>query len=795
MRKIREKQRGDTKVRKIKEKQRGDTKVRKIREKQRGNTKVRRAKPLIGLITGLALVSMLFTGCQKGSDNIAESSESEQQTSAGTGRFLESELALPDNVSDIRAFRLLDDGSLEIIGENKDTENYSIWKSADSGESWEETEIAETKEYMAQAAIAPDGTAALLEYAKDGYAAAKLVDTEGSSTDLSIRLPEKQGTENMILQADYDASGDLIVLDMKGVLLKVHTTDGTCSEVFDAGGISINYFGVAGNILAAVHSEGIMLFDMEQNKMLDDESVLNEMLQKNSSLSSCDTDSGSPMVFGSGMTKDNIVFANGDGIFHFTRGGSVLEQFVDGSLTTLGSGNIIFYGIAMLDENHFFTAVNDGRTDKILEFSYDENASAVPDKELTVYALDESVVLRQAVSLFRKSHPDIYVNLEIGMSGEDSVTLEDALSVLNTDILAGNGPDVLILDGMPMESYIEKGILEDITDVVEEVDEQDGIFANIRKGSEQDGKIYAMPARFLLSVVEGDSDTVSSGESLAALADRAEKLKSENPDSVIMQSNKGTQTFLRDLYYADSARWQKEDGTLDKNVLTDFLANAKKLYDVDSADKESDYRNDSAGDGTAGGYKVGTHNSSGLVSGEYRIAYGSLASLSDVQRIYSWKSQTGTEYGLMNEEAVKSYIPYLMTGVNSGGNVETAKEFVKELLGKELSMDTNGFPVNRAAYDALCEEKMDDPNVKDGLSEMISSVDGEEVYGMEYVNLTQEDVDKITKIIESLESPSMTNRVIQELVLEQGDKYLLGEQGLEETVDAILQKVNLYLAE
>ena len=41
----------------------------------------------------------------------------------------------------------------------------------------------------------------------------------------------------------------------------------------------------------------------------------------------------------------------------------------------------------------------------------------------------------------------------------------------------------------------------------------------------------------------------------------------------------------------------------------------------------------------------------------------------------------------------------------------------------------------------------------------------------------------------------MTNRVIQEMVLEQGEKYLLGEQSLESAVEAIFKKVNLYLAE
>ena len=45
---------------------------------------------------------------------------------------------------------------------------------------------------------------------------------------------------------------------------------------------------------------------------------------------------------------------------------------------------------------------------------------------------------------------------ETGMGDGDSVTREDALKKLNTRIMAGEGPDVIVLDDMPVDSYIEK---------------------------------------------------------------------------------------------------------------------------------------------------------------------------------------------------------------------------------------------------------------------------------------------------------------------------------------------------
>lgn len=746
----------------------------------------------------LAMVMTLFSGCRgskdKTKDNIENTSGGKWETKVGSGRFLESEVSLPNKISRIRALRKLSDGSLALIGEDKNEEKYYIVRSLDKGKTWEKTEITGLEEgYVSQTAIAPDGEAALFYYEKDGSINAAISDSDGNADTFSFSF-RKEDTDNQVRQAEYDKEGKLIIRDIHGSLYVV-SPDGTCDKAFDTKGISINYFNIIGNTLVAVHDEGALLFDTQDEKMFEEESVLNDLIKTNKEFASSDTDSGAPMVFAEGTKEDGMMFVNKNGIFHFTKGGSVIEQLVDASLTSLGSGEVIFEDLAVLDDKNFFVAANSGKGCNILQYSYDKEAS-MPDKELVVYALDDSTLLRQVVTLFQKKNPDIHVNLQIGLSGEDGVTLEDALSVLNTNILAGKGPDVLILDGMPTENYIEKGILADISDVVNEVDKKDGIFANIREGSTKDGKIYAMPVRFLISVVEGDEATIEAGGSLEALAKRAEELKKKNPSSNVTP-NKGTRTLLRDLYYADSASWQREDGSLDEDALTAYLTYAKQIYDVDMREKEKDSTDKLIGDGDLQGDKFGTNNESGLISGEQKLSFGSLASIFELQTMCSTWTQTKADYCLMNHENVKSYIPYLLAGVTEGGNKETAKEFVKELLGKKAgSSEQNGIPVNRAAYDKVITEKLDARNVKDGYSVAFCGQEEDaKVYGYEYVNLTQDDIDKFTGIVTSLTKPAMTNRVIQELVLEQGDKYLLGEQGLEDTVDAILQKVNLYLAE
>lgn len=763
-------------------------------------------KRMVGLLLFFTMLIMIAGGCERKDSKSGESEKSviengkpeETVSGKGNGRFFESEVPLPNGIDDINSLRKLSDGTLMAVGENKEDKSYFILKSKDKGKKWKKTKInGIKKEYIPNIVIAPDGGAAFINYAKDGKIEVNTSDEKGNTKSFYFSFPgeNQNGSENQVSQAAYDNGGKLIVMDTDGLFYTVKS-DGTINKLFDTKGVQINYFSIVENTLMAVYDDGIYLFNTDDGKMSDNEELLDNLVKNNKGLASLDTDSGQPMVFSGGLQENSIFFANENGIYHFTKGGTVVEQLLDGSLVELGAGDMVFQDMVVIDKENILIAASSSGNCKIFSYSYDDKAASAPNKELTVYALDESNFLRKAVTVFQKKNPDVHVNLEIALSGDDGVTLEDALSTLNTNILANKGPDVLVLDGMPMESYIEKGMLEDISNVVDEVDKADGIFKNIKEGSKHDGKIYAMPTRFLLSIVEGNKKAVASGGSLPKFADMAGQVKKKNP-SVNFTSNKGTQTLLRDLYYADSATWQKEDGTIDSDSLTEYLRCAKMIYDLDSGSKDDDTLNESGGDGTFGGLKIGTNIDTGLISNDYKVAFGSLAGFHELQTMCSTWGQTKANYALLNSEKEKSYIPYLTLGVTTGGNTDIAKEFVKTVLGKKAGNDeNNGFPVNKSAFEELGKEKLDSQKVKDGTSLGFSGSGGDDkVYGFDYVNLTQNDVDKVTKIAESVNKPAMTNRVIQELVLDEGDKYLLGKQNLENTVDAILKKVNLYLSE
>jgi hypothetical protein len=40
----------------------------------------------------------------------------------------------------------------------------------------------------------------------------------------------------------------------------------------------------------------------------------------------------------------------------------------------------------------------------------------------------------------------------------DRTAKEDYIRTLNTELLAGNGPDILVLNELPADSFVEKGV-------------------------------------------------------------------------------------------------------------------------------------------------------------------------------------------------------------------------------------------------------------------------------------------------------------------------------------------------
>ena len=117
------------------------------------------------------------------------------------------------------------------------------------------------------------------------------------------------------------------------------------------------------------------------------------------------------------------------------------------------------------------------------------------------------------------------VDITVALPEGTAVTRDDAIRTLNAELLSGNGPDVLVLDGLPVENYIEQGMLLDLSSVVQPMLDSGALLPNVASSFAEAGSIPAVPTRFLLPTLWGE---VSGVETLADMAAWAQA----NPDAL-----------------------------------------------------------------------------------------------------------------------------------------------------------------------------------------------------------------------------------------------------------------------
>ncbi len=785
-----------------------------------------------GILLSAVLILGSLAGCGK-TDNGAVGNEGNSQTGEkveeggeqALGRFLEEDVTLPIVFSSIYDMRKLEDGTIRIIGKNADDGKETVWDSKDSGVNWEKAFDApgelqdEENGYIDYAALSLDGQSVWV-YNRIAEGGIKpilyLVSSEGSIGQIPFELPaaeqsgqgsaqsfstnvsadEKEGEEgagdnvmnrsdvkNLILDICFLGADQIMVTDMTDKIFQISISDGSVKQTYDFNGMEDTHqVFTAGKKMLVVTSTEVLVYDTETGEQQQAEEALQQSVAESGFFHAVDSmDAG-----------ESIYYLTGKGLFHYKFGGSVMEQLIDGSMNTLGSPAFYPGALTMIDEQNLLIAANDANSEVgdgmvLLRYTWSKDTPAKPDKELKVYSLYNNRELRQAVSSFQKDHPDVYVNYQVALSEENGTTVSDALKTLTTEIMAGKGPDLILLDGMPVNTYIEKGILKDMSPILAD---KSNYFENILTAyQDAQGQLCAIPARFMIPAAQGGSANYTPGEDFDTFTAKQGILANTDPEAIVER-----------FWYSCGAAWQKEDKTLDAGKITEFLSKLKNAYgeyDSSAVDEEV-YQSISQGGAVNELHKVS------LSWGDFDLAFGrikvstGLFGRMDYGMMNSVNEKLGGgDYGLMPGQAKQVFVPAMILGISSkASQPETAEEFAGYLLSSEAQKVSQfgGFPVEKEAFKSVIDgHEYADKESLVGVAGGGSDID--EILDYALIPTPEEEIQKLTNLAESLTTPALQDDVIKAAVVEQGTKVLKGELSPEEGTDAIMQKVNIYLAE
>lgn len=636
----------------------------------------------------------------------------------------------------------------------------------------------------------------------------KYMDKGGAVKEIKLSL---SGENNEITSAEFTEDGVLICGDQAGNIYQINCGSGEVAYTYHMdSNDSISYptlIPIDGKLFVAysrfndnweTESVNVDTYDLASHKLEEKNQVLNEFFASKEKMAN----QINMPVFMTDPANKNIYIADITGVYKYTLGSSVVEKIFNGALGKMYNPVASLVGGTVLEEDAFILNYNVGYDLSMVRYQYDPNVPAVPEKELTIYSLYDNTLIRQAVTVFQKNNPDVFVNFEIGLSGEDAVTVTDAVKTLNINIMSGQGPDILLLNGMPTDSYMEKGLLMDISDVIAGVADTDGIFENIAASYKKEDQILAVPMRFSVPVATGKTELVSRYQDLDSLAAVAEELRTENPEAKSVIGSMPADVLIR-LFLVNAAPfWIAEDGTLDETTLTGFYTSLKRIQDAqlgaagqsETGEIQGEFQGEDQTSGealdVASFMTTSTYQLSIMGYEDTRIGISNAANAEDLCWILSMISKLGdAEYKTVPGDV---YIPIDPLAISSKSeNAELAKRFMTMMLQSDIqSVQVSGYPVNKKVFDSNMEKPADFVDSYDLVDE-----GGEGAFHLERIWPSESDADEFKQKIAGLNTPALLDDLINRTVMEEGKKCLVSGETVEEAVKNVMKKISIYLAE
>ena len=498
----------------------------------------------------------------------------------------------------------------------------------------------------------------------------------------------------------------------------------------------------------------------------------------------CDTiDANAKLVVGE---DEDLYLVGNSGIKHLTKGGSVWELIVDGNNAFFKMPSYTCtYAKAINKEIYtLFKRVDGGAQFK--KYFYSKDTPTTASRELIAYTLKENNSLNQIITQYQGSNPEVKITVQIGLERGSSLTEEDAIKALNTEILAGKGPDLILLDGLDIETYIEKGMLTDMSNWLKTTEEPKMYLENIVQAYETQEKIYAVPMRFTLPMLWGNKAIIDQVENLEDLA----TYQREHPDEKVLP-DKAADELINRFYIACRPDWFDSQGKLQEESMISFLESVKALA---NQGKYLEYMKMQ----TSRKFKLLGLDMETMLDFAYsfiEIQFGEPAGIKDLLAGAAANKQRGDgSLAPLQRQSKEVFEPRTILSINAASkNQEIAKDIIEMALSEDIQ-DTDiedGFPINKVSFEKWLKGKTFNKNTSFG----VFDVNEGKQYKLQIGWKDEYDLAQYYEYCKSAKIPVVIDEKLLKIILEESAGYFDGDLTVQEAVTNIKQKTEFYLAE
>lgn len=482
------------------------------------------------------------------------------------------------------------------------------------------------------------------------------------------------------------------------------------------------------------------------------------------------------------ISDDNsFVYVDTAGIYKVALGGGYLQTVTDTHSYAFADSTARLAKLCAANDDSFWMVCYPQQKLRLYRYVFDPDAPVVSANSLYIWTMENNALLQLAVSSFAQQNPDCEVVLEVARGTDASAqTDEDIIRALNTQMLGGDVPDVLILDGLPIDSMIKQGLLTDLSGIVNEVD----YYYNILSCYTRDGNAFAYPTMFwipaMVQSAKAESYDISSMQTLDDLRPLITK-----PDQLYLG---GYYHVFNSLYAASAPSIFPDNTRVDENALRTFLSvtqDTVAAHGLSGQEYVPGWEEMMVSDGIGNFVAPIEPSLNQLYRGENQglpYAMGILYEyFSAINMSHNYNGPAGRFAPLPGN----TFVPRCVAGVPVGAaNTDGGKQFIKTLFECQTAENARytsfpGFLVRRGLEMQLgvetAEEANNDPNIPYDFPNPQNS--------------------NIEELIAALQTPSPIDSVLESKVYEQAKNLYMGYTDLDTAVATILQNTQLYFAE
>lgn len=735
-----------------------------------------KAKRIIFIIATLVL---FLVGCGK---------QEKEEGNTVTEYFKEAPVTMPEDIVGCMDFQYGEDGEYQVIGQDEE-KGVVLWSSSDQGKSWEEIwELPDQwkNSLVTEAQFTGDG-GIFCVLAKD--ALQEGVDTPEASF---AYLSPEGAFEEKKLSASQDGLSEIVCQNglvygrnTSGIVKAYDYKTGEEKKVYDQSGMFANQFVLTKDRVIAIGIDKVEQYDLEDGTVLETSKKMNQALLK---LASENQGYATRMCYD--KNANAIYYVGTGGMFRYDMDKEEVKKMLYGEKHVFSDSKGYLSDVSVLDDQHVaISFIGQDRKAQVSVYSYEEKGHQVRlTTELKVYSLYENDRIRELANTYNSKQSKVHLQYECDITAENWISVNDAISRLNTRLAAGEGPDVILLDGLNEKAYIDQGLLCDVSDVLDKKEH----YTNLALPYMREKQVYAIPLQFHLMTIHAEDDVTKSIGSLEELAGSLEKYHADHPGRATLERWE-TSNYMEVIFQTYFPELLK-DGKLEEKELENFYKNLERIYNV----SEFTFTDD---DGSEDESKIDLINLELMDNGEQEgllamkevdVSISGALQNWDLSRLYYYGDvREGLTYDYFRRDGKPIFLPVNALAVMEDSNKkDIAKDFLahcisyKEVMG---SSEDVGFSIHREAMKKSFAVGMND-------TEEMENSKGETVK-LPWKDLPKKEQKAFFELVDSLEEYSCVDQVVKEIVMKQAETYINHEGTLEECVASAVEKVNLYQQE